>query len=859
MAASSKRGLFSLFKQWFQKHSITIINASVTVTLLGIAAIVLLSRSSALQRRTVEESVVNLTGMAAYDVQSTYSNFYNVARTVSSQITRNYQTIEIEKRRAYYTDVMQGLFNANSSLVSIYTIIKPNELDDMDAEYANTEFSDETGMYITGFTRERGWVERRAFTEHKYLLDEFDDDTSNYGNTIIGEPRLMTMGWGNRITNVWVIDIQVPIMIQYAYVYVPIGFVGLTINLEQLQALVESKTPYTTGRTIICSDKGYVVAHYNSHLKGVNLADADIDDPLFSAEVQRSAFQTILDSMENLEPTVLSTHGALIVIYPLRAINPDMNNNTVDDISIPSWSVISMVPLATILSPMNALLRFAVIFIIGAGILAGLVIFITSSRITQRAKFLQQDLERATTMQDNLKYGLFLMDNKYIIQGAYSKALDKILSVQNLQGKSFIDLLASSVKSHEQSGIADYFEMIFKRSFDKDMLDSINPINTFKYISIETGEVKDIRTTFTLAEWGIGSSYILCSMEDITAEKMLEKQLEEAESQREKEMQSIFQVIQLDPRVLSDFIEDAEYEFNQINEMLKNKENYAFDVLVEMYQSIHAIKSNALILNLENFASKLQKLESSIKYLQERHERDQVLVTFDDFLGLILEENEVLKEKDQLKTAISKIVNFKNLSSSYNVQEQYVMAQTLTQTCKKAQEALGKKVNLVIDEIDNTALEYGPRRVIKEVLTQLVRNAVYHGIETPEERVLAGKNTEGNINVSIKHSGNEIIINFSDNGRGIDYEQIRNKVLANNLANPEIANNEYNLLQMIFKPGFSTLDTADLHGGRGVGLSLVRDRIKKLNGKIKVKTESGKGTTFVINIPFEQSIVSKAS
>ncbi|MCL2480042.1 MAG: ATP-binding protein, partial [Treponema sp.] len=476
--------------------------------------------------------------------------------------------------------------------------------------------------------------------------------------------------------------------------------------------------------------------------------------------------------------------------------------------------------------------------------------FLTSSRITQRARFLQQDLERATTMQDSMKYGLFLMDQKYIIQGAYSKALEKILDVSNLEGKSFLEILASSVKSNEQSGLADYFEMIFKRSFDKDMLESINPIESLTYISVETGKIKNIRTNFALTEWGRGFSYILGTLEDITSEKALENQLLEAESQKEKEMQSLFQVIQLDPIVLGDFIDDAEYEFNQINAMLKNKKNYTQEVLIGMYQSIHAIKSNALILNLDNFAGKLQKLEGSIKALQEKGANS---VTFDDFLSLILEENDVLKEKDQLKTAIMKIVSFKNLSGKYSIQQHYVLVETLTQVCKKAQDALNKDVRCVLEEIDDSALEYGPRRVIKEVLTQLVRNAVYHGIETPEERIAAGKDAQGVVRLSLRLMDKDIIINLSDDGRGLDFDLIKLKILEKKLLSEEEANDRSNLLKMIFRPGFTTQENADMHAGRGIGLSLVKDRIRKLNGKIKVNSVFGKGTTFTITIPLEQN------
>jgi two-component system chemotaxis sensor kinase CheA len=338
-------------------------------------------------------------------------------------------------------------------------------------------------------------------------------------------------------------------------------------------------------------------------------------------------------------------------------------------------------------------------------------------------------------------------------------------------------------------------------------------------------------------------------MEDITAEKELQRQLLEAENIRENEMRSLFQIIQIDPRVLNDFVVDAEYEFERINEMLKDKKQVQQEVLVEMYQSVHAVKSNALILNLEGFSDRLHKLESSVKALQEEHKD---IVPFDDFLSLILEFDDAMKEMDKLKETIAKIQSFRDGAGTDKNQERYVLVETLTRVCNKTQAALDKKVRFVVDGIDEVVLDYGPRRVIKEVLTQLVRNAVYHGIERPDERTPLGKEPEGEIRLSIKYKDNQIVMKLADNGGGIDFSRIKQKAEENNMVhNEEEANDKNYLLKTLFVPGFSTLGQADYHAGRGMGLSLVKDRVKDLNGNITVTTAKGKGTTFTITIPLE--------
>ena len=187
-----------------------------------------------------------------------------------------------------------------------------------------------------------------------------------------------------------------------------------------------------------------------------------------------------------------------------------------------------------------------------------------------------------------------------------------------------------------------------------------------------------------------------------------------------------------------------------------------------------------------------------------------------------------------------------------------MLIQTLTKAATKAAEDLGKKVRFVPREIDPVALESGSRRVIKEVLTQLVRNAVVHGIESSDERAAAGKEEEGQIHLSITIDDDKIHARLKDDGKGLDFEKIKKRALEMNLVKEEDADNK-TLLRAMFMPGFSTADEVSVHAGRGVGLSLVQDRLKEAKGNLKVNTEPGKGTTFHIFIPFEAEAAVKAS
>jgi chemotaxis protein histidine kinase CheA len=108
---------------------------------------------------------------------------------------------------------------------------------------------------------------------------------------------------------------------------------------------------------------------------------------------------------------------------------------------------------------------------------------------------------------------------------------------------------------------------------------------------------------------------------------------------------------------------------------------------------------------------------------------------------------------------------------------------------------------------------------------------------------------EGTIRLSITQENSQIHIKLSDDGRGLDFQKIREKALKQKLLRGENADDKNQLIQALFSPGFSTAESTGLHAGRGIGLSLVRNRIKQLHGTIKLSSEPGNGTVFHLYIP----------
>jgi len=168
---------------------------------------------------------------------------------------------------------------------------------------------------------------------------------------------------------------------------------------------------------------------------------------------------------------------------------------------------------------------------------------------------------------------------------------------------------------------------------------------------------------------------------------------------------------------------------------------------------------------------------------------------------------------------------------------------------------LNKKINLEIigeeTEVDKTIIEQ-----ISDPLVHLIRNAVDHGIESPEERRALGKPEQGRITIEAKHSAGEVWITVEDDGRGLDREKILQKGFEKGLCSKEDSEmTDEEVWRLIFEPGFSTSDKVSSISGRGVGMDVVKRNIEKLRGRVDVRSVKGRGTLFAIRIPLTLAII----
>ncbi len=180
--------------------------------------------------------------------------------------------------------------------------------------------------------------------------------------------------------------------------------------------------------------------------------------------------------------------------------------------------------------------------------------------------------------------------------------------------------------------------------------------------------------------------------------------------------------------------------------------------------------------------------------------------------------------------------------------------QKMNRIVRDTSKTLNKKVNLKLNgeetEIDKTVLEH-----LADPLVHIVRNAVDHGLESTEERIAAGKSEAGNVGISAYHEGNNLVIEITDDGKGIPANVIRNKAIEKGLIRENQQISDEDIIQYIFHPGFSTKEQVTEVSGRGVGMDVVKTNIEKLSGEVKVKTELGKGSVFKVVLPLTMAII----
>ena len=339
-------------------------------------------------------------------------------------------------------------------------------------------------------------------------------------------------------------------------------------------------------------------------------------------------------------------------------------------------------------------------------------------------------------------------------------------------------------------------------------------------------------------------------------DKALEKAQAQAQAKIEKDAKHERQSSFL--RVESDRIDDM---MNQVGELVTNKSSYEqYDDDLTSYTKIIEYGINDIRKYYKD--SVIQILRKLEYYVNKKEIKDLRNSYLDGFNNKLID---MVKMEEDLKETLDKFRNsYQLLTRVTNDLQETVMkirmlpiAQTFNRFPRLIRDLsrdLGKEVKLEMSG-EETELDKSVIEVLVDPLIHIVRNAMDHGIEMPEEREKDGKPRVGTISLSASHNGNLIVIKISDDGKGMSPQKIFENAVKKGLVSADAKLTEKQMLEYIFAPGFSTATKVTNLSGRGVGMDVVKKSLDKINGTVGIETELGKGSTFFLRIPLTVAII----
>ena len=300
---------------------------------------------------------------------------------------------------------------------------------------------------------------------------------------------------------------------------------------------------------------------------------------------------------------------------------------------------------------------------------------------------------------------------------------------------------------------------------------------------------------------------------------------------------------------------------NQVGELVTNKSSYEqYDDDLTSYTKIIEYGINDIRKYYKD--SVIQILRKLEYYVNKKEIKDLRNSYLDGFNNKLID---MVKMEEDLKETLDKFRNsYQLLTRVTNDLQETVMkirmlpiAQTFNRFPRLIRDLsrdLGKEVKLEMSG-EETELDKSVIEVLVDPLIHIVRNAMDHGIEMPEEREKAGKSRVGTISLSASHNGNLIVIKISDDGKGMSPQKIFENAIKKGLVSADAKLTEKQMLEYIFAPGFSTATKVTNLSGRGVGMDVVKKSLDKINGTVGIETELGKGSTFFLRIPLTVAII----
>lgn len=481
-----------------------------------------------------------------------------------------------------------------------------------------------------------------------------------------------------------------------------------------------------------------------------------------------------------------------------------------------------------------------------------------ASRYNTVMSSLEATLKERDAIFANVDEGLFLMDPKMVIGAQYSTALERIFQRESLALENFGTMIGRLVTPEEQQAIQDYLELMLKPDMDVAWVRDLNPMQEFEIHFDDTvrgATTKILQCKFSRIYDGKAITHLMGAVKDVTEQVMLTRKLRANEEKNKQQMERLFSVLHVEPATLAEFIEDSNTEVKNINNVLRADDPSLTlsDKLDAIYRAMHTIKGNASLLELNFVADQAHEFEERLSEMKANPELGRT-----DFLPLVFMMSRMQELLDELGGLSRRLTDY-SASTAQDGRDaggfREAFLKSLAGVVEKLSTELGKECKLDHAAFQAEAIPQKFRKPLKDILVQLVRNSLSHGIETPDERLGAAKAACGTIQLAAtileENDQRRLSLIIRDDGRGLAIEKLRRLALESGRWSADEINgwSEAQIARLIYMPGLSTADESDKLAGRGVGMDIIKKGIQDLGGKIRTSFAPGRFTEFSILLP----------
>ena len=477
-----------------------------------------------------------------------------------------------------------------------------------------------------------------------------------------------------------------------------------------------------------------------------------------------------------------------------------------------------------------------------------------------------------------VKEGLFLIDSDLRIGSQYSRALERIFRRKKFAGLRFEDLLKQIVPEKTLNVAKDYVSLLFGDRVNENLIKTLNPLSEVE-VHFEKGaggfETYYLEFGFNRVKLDADMANVLVTVNDITQRILLSRELKDSQEHSQAQLDLLLGILHIEPDLLMSFLSDSEQSMNTVNAILKEPARGEEDFRMKLdsiFRQVHAVKGESSALGLLSTEQKAHAFEDT---LGEMREKDKL--SGNDFLPLAVKLDELFTHLASIRELVGRLSDLRaamirdvqkptgdtqmmpamqgsegtlDISARLKEKQSTTVAQLERLAANVAVEQ-DKKVVLNAEGFEERLIPEKYRKAIKDISVQFVRNSVTHGIEMPEERLAENKPVAGTINLNFTKNDDGYELTFSDDGRGLQPEKIREVAIKRGIISERDGQklDTKQVLSLIFKPGFSTSDEVTEDAGRGVGMDLVRTLVSELRGTIRMSTARGKHTSFRIVLP----------